>query len=187
MEKIEEETKIEKPKFLYHGSPHGDIEELEPRVSPGSGEKYGALIYASPDLAAASIFMAKVNGSWSATRLSSETYDILCIIISEPRDEFIKNDKGGHIYVLPSDTFEIDLGRGLKDKEWASKEKVKPIKKIEYASALDTIIENGVQVYFVDKETYEKLVKVHGYDKEAILMGLESENQRRGVNIKKLP
>ena len=185
MEKAEEELKMEKPKFLYHGSPHVDIEEFEPRISPG-GEKYGALVYASPDLAAASIFMLKTDRSWSASRFSfTGRYDVLCAIITEPREDFIKHDVGGHIYVLPSDTFETDPNRGLKEKEWASKVKVKPVQKLEFKSALDAVIENGVQVYFVDSEIYEKMESSKDHGQE-ILKNLESENQKRGVNIKKL-
>jgi len=45
------------------------------------------------------------------------------------------------------------------------------------------MIENGVQVYFVDGETHRKIraSKDHGL---SIYRELESENQKRGVNIK---
>ena len=169
----------EKPPFLYHGSLHGEIEEFEPRVSKGSGEKYGELIYASPDLATASIFMAEVKGEWSAGRLG----DISYVLIPVPRDEFIENDKGGHIYVLPSDTFSTEAGRGMGEYEWASTERVKPVKNLEYHSALDAMLENGIQVYFIDKETHKQIKesKDHGY---SILKGLNSENKQRGINVK---
>lgn len=168
----------EKPPFLYHGSPHSEIEEFEPRISKGSGEKYGALVYATQDLATASIFMfsGRVKG-WAGGRFN----DVPCVLISMSRDEFIKNDKGGYIYILPSDTFSIESGRGLGEYEWASKERVKPIKKLEYPSALDAMLENGVQVYFVDKEKYRKIEESKDY---SILKRLESENKRRGINVK---
>lgn len=49
--------------------------------------------------------------------------------------------------------------------------------KIEYPSVLDDVIDNGVQVYFVDEETYKKIeaAKDHGL---SIFGELESENQR---------
>ena len=66
--------------------------------------------------------------------------------------------------------------------EWYSKEKVKPLRQIEYASALDAMIENGVQVYFVEPETFKKIREAedHGF---SIIKNLESENQRRKTNI----
>lgn len=171
----------EKPPFLYHGSPHKGIEEFEPRISKGTGEEFGAMVYATPDLATASAFLAEVKKEWSAGRFGDTFY----VLIPFPREEFIKNDKGGHIYVLPSDTFESDPKRGLGEYEWASKTSVKPTKKIEYPSALDAMLENGVQVYFVDDNTYKQIKESndHGF---SILKNIESENQKRGTNIKSL-
>ena len=62
---------------------------------------------------------------------------------------------------------------------------MKPVKTIEYPSAIDAMIQNGVQVYFVDEETHKSIQKSedHGY---AIFSQLESENARRGVNVRKL-
>lgn len=181
MENIEKKqsSEKEKPPILYLGSSHGEVEEFEPKVSKGSGEKYGALVYASSDLATASIFMARVEGEWSAGRFGDVPY----VLIPMSRDEFIKNDRGGHIYVLLSGTFNTEAGRGLGEYEWASKEKVKPVQKLEYLSALDAMLENGIQVYFVDKEIYQKIKESedHGY---SILKKLESENKRRNMNVK---
>jgi len=171
----------EKPPFLYHGSPHRDIEEFEPRISKGTGEECGAMVYATPDLATASAFLTEIEKEWSAGRLDDTFYTIIPL----SREEFIKNDKGGYIYVLPSVTFESDPKRGLGEYEWASKEKVKPLKKIEYASALDAMLENGVQIYFIDDKTFRQIKESNDHGL-SILRNLESENQRRGINIKLL-
>ena len=66
--------------------------------------------------------------------------------------------------------------------EWISRQSIKPTEKVVYESALDAMIDNGVQVYFVDKETFEKIKESedHGV---GIIKTLESENQKRGVNI----
>ena len=171
----------EKPPFLYHGSPHKGVEEFEPRISQGTGEEFGAMVYATPDLATASAFLAEVKKEWSAGRFGDAFY----VLIPYSREEFIKNDKGGHIYVLPSDTFKSDHERGLGKYEWVSKEKVKPTKKIEEPSALDAMLENGVQVYFVDDNIYKQIKESNDHGL-SILKNLESENQRRGVNVKPL-
>jgi hypothetical protein len=101
MTKNKKLSQKEKPPFLYHGSPRGEIEEFEPSVSGGSGEKYGALVCAAPDLATAIIFMVRVKGGWSAGRF----FDVPYVLLPVSRDEFIEDDAGGYIYILPSDTF----------------------------------------------------------------------------------
>lgn len=171
--------KKEKPPFLYHGSPNGEIEEFEPKISGGSGERYGALVYAAPDIATASIFMANIKGNWSAGRFSGVPY----ALIPMPWDKFIKNDAGGFIYVLPSDTFNFERGRGMGEYEWASKDKVVPIRKIQYPSALEAMLENGAHVYFVGQDTFRGIKKSedHGL---WILRQSQSENQKRGINAK---
>ena len=169
----------EKPPFLYHGSTYRELEELKPQGRMHRTEE-GELLYATPDLAIASVFL--VEGAHYGCGKFGDT--VYAWIIAN-RDEFIRNDKGGHIYVLPSDSFKINQGRGLGNYEYVSKEPVAPIKTIEYPSAVDAMIENGVQVYFIDQDTYEKIQasKDHGW---SIYSKLESENQRRGINIKLL-
>ena len=182
MEDIEQKEGIptkEKPPLLYHGSAHKELKELQPQGKSHRAEE-GELLYATPDLAIASIFL--VSGAhYGCGKFGEVPY---AWIIAD-RDEFISNDKGGHIYVLPSDSFEINQGRGLGNEEYASKEPITPIKTIEYPSAIDAMIENGVQVYFIDQKTYEKIQasKDHG---QSIYSKLKSENQKREVNVRPL-
>ncbi len=168
----------EKPPFLYHGSPHKDIEAVEPRKEKHRDPEEGELVFATQDLAIATIFMTKDS------RGSGAFGEVPYVYIIGPRERFIENDNGGHIYVLPSDTFACDPNnKGLGVYEWTSKEKVKPVRKIEYPSTLNAMLENGVQVYFIDEETRRKIEasKDHGL---SIYRELESENQRRGINIR---
>jgi hypothetical protein len=170
---------MEKPPKLYHGSPNKNIELFEPRVSHGTGGADGKMVYASPDLAISSIFMAKVEGRWSAGKFGNIPY----ALITAPREQFIEDDNGGVIYVLPSDTFDTDPQRGLGNAEWASPVPVAPSEQIEYQSALDAMIENGIQVYFVTPEKHAELKELPDKGR-AYLSSLESENQRRRVNIR---
>jgi hypothetical protein len=170
----------EKPPVLYHGSTHKGLEELTPQRKSWRDEKEGPRIFATQELSLATIFMAP-------SAFSSGFFDdIPYAIIPYSREDFIAQDKGGHVYVLPSDTFISDPTVGLGTYEWTSSENVKPIKVIEYPSVLDAIIENGVQVYFVDESMRASIDNApdHGL---SILRGLESENMRRGVNVKVLP
>ena len=87
-----------KPAILYHGSPHGEIEELGPRRESMRDPEEGPVLFATQDLAVATVFMFK-SKHWG----SGQFGDIPYAWIVETREEFIKKDKGGHIYVLPSD------------------------------------------------------------------------------------
>ena len=173
------ENNIEKPAILYHGSPHSDIEELEPRSKSHRDPKEGPLVFASPDLATASIFL--LDGVSESGFFNNVPY----AIIVGPREEFVKKDHGGHIYVLPGDTFINDPNKGLGKYEWTSKEKVKPKEVIEYKSSLDATIENGIQVYFISETIYDDIQNSEDHGLK-ILSDLESENQRRGMNVKKI-
>ncbi len=181
MEKLKSHESQEKPKFLYHSSPNRSIEVFEPRVSGGSGEKYGAKVYATPDKALASIFLCNVEKPWSAGVYGG---GVLVAKIPYTREEFIARDTGGTMYTLPSDAFELNEDE-LGGAEWTSDESVTPTEKEEYHSALEAMIENGVQVYFVDNENM-KLMKEAGDGGVEILQTMQSENQRRGVNVKSL-
>jgi len=167
----------EKPSFLYHGSRHKDIEELEPRDESVRDLNEGPVVFATQELALATIFMVREVVE------SGRFNDIPYAVIIGSRESFVENDKGGHIYILPVDTFGSDSKKGLGGYEWTSREKVKPSQKIEYSSRLDAMIENGVQVYFVDEVTCQK-IKISKDDVLSILQNMESENQKRGINFR---
>lgn len=70
----------EKPPFLYHGSAHRDIEELEPRANSYRDLEEGNVVFATPDLAMATIFMTKES------RGSGVFGDIPYIYIIKPKN-----------------------------------------------------------------------------------------------------
>jgi hypothetical protein len=174
MENPEKTTYPEKPKFLYHGSPRGGIEEFLPRVSPGSGEAYGAQVYASDSLTVASMFTFSPGRAWSAGLHG----DIAFALFPMSREEFIEKDKGGYIYKFDSETFSTEEGRGMTDNEWASSVPVKPLEVIKVDSALENMIRNGVQVYFVDPKIYDAAI-LAGKNTWEIVKDLEPENKRK--------
>lgn len=170
--------KKEKPEFFYHGSPH-IIEELEPRTKPHREKEEGNLVFATSEIADAVMFLYKtaLTGHFLV-----DGKKVAYAVIVEDREEFLKKDKGGHIHILPGDTFEPSPHKGMSN-EWVSKEGVKPSEVLEYDSALNTMLEFSVQVYFVDEATLQQIrtAKDHGY---SIFQKLQSENQRRGINVK---
>ena len=110
---------------------------------------------------------------------------VLPVSYTHLRERFEREDHGGVIYELPSDTFVHEIRGGAKD-EWTSRVSVKPTGKTEYKSALEAMLEHGVQVYFVDKSIFVKInnSKDNGM---ATLRTLDSENSVKNVNIKELP
>jgi len=177
----EKSPEKEKPPLLYHGSPH-KVEELEPRTKPHREKEGAKFVYATSEISDASMFMAKRLGLGLTGHFIVEEEKVAYAIIVWNREEFLKKDKGGHIHILPSDKFEPSSYEGMSN-EWVSKEDIKPIKTLEYDSALDAMLENEVQVYFVDEDLYQQIRRAedHGY---SILKSLESENKRRSINIK---
>ncbi|MFS8159413.1 MAG: hypothetical protein ACMG6E_04210 [Candidatus Roizmanbacteria bacterium] len=141
----------------------------------------GPVVFATDNEIEASKFIVPSDDSWSQL---SRFNDIHVAIYSD-RSRFFRNDKGGAIYTLPSDTFSIDQKFSGSSKEWTSKENVKPIEKIEYASGFKCMLTKGVQVYFVSEEILKEIQKAedHGY---SLIKKLTSENTKLNKKVKKL-
>ena len=175
LEKIKEQ---ERPPVLYHGSISPDLEEVEPRRTRWRDKNEGPRVFATPDKRLATIFAGKNERVVRSGKFNDTPY----AVIIGSAEEFMKEDVGGHIYTLSTDGFEYDPQKGLGENEWTCQSKVKPLDKTRLDSALDAMIDEGVQVYFVDEETNLAIGKSkdHGY---SILKSIRSENQRRGKNV----
>jgi len=171
-----------KPKILYHASSNRNIKEFEPRAESVRDPNEGPVVFATPNKADATKFLVSTSDEWTALG----AFGGVSFAIISDKKRFEKADKGGAIYSLPSDTFDFDPEKGTGDKEWTSREKVKPLSKEEYESGLEAMIDHGIQVFFVDKETSEKIQKSNDHGNK-IIRGLESENKKRGENFTKIP
>lgn len=171
----------EKPSVLYHASSRSDIEEFEPRAEKTRDPNEGPVVFASPDKASVTRFLVPTNDSW--TQISS-FHKVHTIIISDEA-RFRALDKGGTVYALSSDTFNLTDEKHHPD-EWTSRKAVRPKEKIEYPSALEAMLDQSVQVFFVNAEILKKIRESqdHGL---SILRTLQSENQKRGKNHISLP
>ncbi|MEK7462833.1 MAG: hypothetical protein AAB621_00495 [Patescibacteria group bacterium] len=173
----------EKPPFLYHGSPN-NLEIIKPSQKHIRDESEGLLVFGTPDKAFASMFLSpRTDESWSTKgRLNNVYY-----IVIDDEKRFRESDKGGVICQFSNNKFTCDKTKGMKDLEWTSKEEVKPSNITEHKSSLDTMMDNGVQVYFVDKEILIDLknaIRNNSDHGRSILVGLQSENQKQNKNIK---
>jgi hypothetical protein len=165
----------EKPKTLYIGTQTKGIKEITPKEGNYRDKNEGAVIFSTPDKALASIFMMpNHNDSWTKIGYYGK---ILTVVICMDRDEYIKNDRGGSVYEVSSDSFDYNSNMGMGDKEWTSSEPVKPIGEIDYTSSLDAMIDNGVLIYFVDKKTFDEIWDADDYGKE-IVFGLTLKTAR---------
>ena len=145
--------KPEKPRVLFHASRNQNIGIFEPRAEKTRDENEGPRVFGTPSRAMASIFLVESDDSW----VQSGAVDDLPYIIISDEKRFRSLDTGGVIYSLPSDTFENDPEKGLRDLEWTSKEPVVPAEREIVPSALADMIKQGVKVFFVDKETWNQI------------------------------
>ena len=169
-----------KPKVLFHGSPNKEIKVFEPRETKTSKNfPDGPLVFASTSIQFASCFMIEWNDSWC----HQIRFDLgPTTLVLKDKERFLKADKGGAIYVLPSNNFYTRF-YGWDTPEWGSKKEVKPLHKIEFDSAYKAMMELGVQIFFVDEKLFNKIKEPGRID---ILMKLEqdgkSANKQQDIN-----
>ena len=165
---------MQKPEVLYHASPFNDLSELEPRFQSRPKDfNEGPVVFASSSKEYASFFLVPTTDLWTSSGTIGNVFYFLC----GDKKKFMSLDHGGTMYTLPIEGFK--LYRGF---EWYSTEPVKPIKKIKVKSGLETMIKNGVQVYFVSGKKFKMLRE--GADHLTILEGVKSENENRGLPVR---
>lgn len=145
-------SQVAKPRFLYHASPNRNITLFEPRADSIRDPAEGPVVFATPDKTYASMFLVPTNDSWTSKgRWNGGYYEV----ISDAK-RYHDLDKGGAIYTLPADTFSCDLAKSLGDKEWVSRQPVKPVAKVVFASGLEAMCAHGVKVVFVTPAVFTR-------------------------------
>ncbi len=171
-----------KPTVLYHASSNRNIEILEPRAETVRDENEGPVVFASSDKANVTKFLVPTDDSWTRKMRFGDTH----VHVIRDRKRYEELDKGGAIYHLSPDGFSLDQTKVGGKNEWTSNTSVTPTEKEEYESGLEAQLDNGVQVYFVDEETFNRITQSedHGV---AIIKGLVSENKLKNINPKEIP
>lgn len=166
----------EHPGALYHGSERRIEGALQPILQATTADHIHsrATVFATERIDLAALFMSP------ATHLSSIGFenDIAYICIWGSRKDF--EDRGGYLYELPAESFE-KVG---KEYEYQSFQSVLPITATFFDSAIDGMMNCGVQVYFINDETIFDKIVINKEHRAPILRGLISENQRNSINIK---
>ncbi len=163
------ETEVKKPEVLYHASHNAHIMEFEPRNEKMRSPLDGPAVFATPDKAYAACFLVATNDSW--VKIGRWTHDSVpgpwrCVISN--RDRFTQADQGGAIYSLPSTTFAFHADRNMGDIEWTSPVPVTPAKTEHYESGLIAMQSLGVEVYFVDDQTFQAINMAADHGEEII-------------------
>src|SRR3989344_8337198 len=158
------------PPFLYHGSPTGGLAALNPERRSGRRADEGPVVFATADLPFATMFMSpRRHDDW--TRKGAHN-GVWFEVVSD-RARFLTEDTGGVVYKLSGSGFYQPEGYGMRT-EWVSKEPAPVLEELHFPSSLRAMVEHGVQVYFVDAETFARIDASddHGY---AIMQMLEPE------------
>lgn len=162
------DTWIPKPKQLFHASAQGTITEFEPRAGRKRNVDDPPQIFATPSEVVATMMLAPGDDrtATSGTYDSGRTW--VFAFLDTP--EFRQADKGGYIYTLPSETFDVDPEQGIGLFEWTSRLRVRPVGEPKYySSSLQAMVDHGVKVYPLDLPTFEQLQKEDPKHHSAIL------------------
>ncbi len=146
---------MSKPKYLYHASDNKGVDVFKPKNKTVRDKSEGKVVFASPSKTYASMFIVPARDSWATNGRFGNRF---WIVVSDKKG-YLKNDRGGAIYSLPADKFNYSPNKGTSYLEWTSKEPVKPIDKEVYDSGLEAMMNLGVEVYFVDKNTFKDFKK----------------------------
>jgi hypothetical protein len=175
---------------LFHASSNRDLSILEPRNESVRDPEEGPVVFATPDPAYASCFIVNTDDSWTNISQWSNNPDKQgpWVVVVADRNRFLEADRGGVLYELPNETFVTDPDKGTGSSEWVSNVAVVPIpgKSVLYESGLEAMLEHGVQVFFSDVETFNRIKESddHGL---SVVLDMESkhlsENQRLERNV----
>lgn len=179
------EQQHEKPQKLYRGMRERNKEFFDPQENVAKRDLHeDALVFATPDKACATMFLVpEASDSWTL----KGCYDGVWVHVISDEKLYRELDSGGSVYEITDvDDFYCDREKGMKESEWTSQKRVAPSTSEEYDNSVDAMMDNGVQVYFVDENTFLAIATAD--DKGAhILSTLQSENQKTGKNVIHIP
>jgi len=162
--------------YFYHASPVRNLISLQPQAKTRPYDfDGGPVVWATPSLPFATEFIVACDDSLT----KGGAYGEICYLIIGDRIKYESLDIGGMVYVLSPENFKHFRGH-----EWYSFSPVLPIRKIEYNSGVQAMIENGVQVFFPQPEIFDQIKA--GADHLDIIRKLVSENQKLGINYNKI-
>jgi hypothetical protein len=167
-----------RPEVLYRGTPNKGVSQFVPKEKIGSGSSERLVVSAAPDRTVATKFVVPVENQNVVMGSFGDVHYYVC----NNEQAFREMDEGGAIYTLRPDDFEFNPNIGI----WTSPKPVVSTSEEDVLSGLDAMIEAGVQVFFVDQETFKR-IKESSDQRLEILRNLVSENMKQNKNVRQLP
>lgn len=140
--------------ILYHASTRKNLTVLRPQRTLSHDKYIGDYVFATKSSLLAHMYL--VPKGIAILMDSSEDHPNIVMCISE--SEFLKRDHGGAVFELSSASFAPSPQQEINDYEMVSTIPVKPLKKTVYAKTRDALLALGIQIRFVDKDTFKKLI-----------------------------
>jgi len=153
-------------RVLYHASPDKNLIVIRPQKTLSRNIYIGDYVFATSDIKLAAMYLATKG---NATLMNIEAEIPYIVICNNPKD-YIKKDRGGAIYTLPSTTFKKTPQAGLEKSELVSRVAVKPIDRKVYKLSIDVMKKMGIVIYFVHKDTFDNLVQAKDENKILTLL-----------------
>lgn len=141
---------------LYHSSPIKGLKVIQPQRTICNDEYTCDFVFATKYKKLALMYMLP-KGVYILMNInySSKPYVLIC----GREEDVIKLDKGGSLYTFSDKGFIKTPQEKLDDYEMVSEQPVMPIKEIVYDKTIDVLMKIGVSIYFVNKKTFDLLMR----------------------------
>lgn len=139
---------------LYHASPVKNLKLLKPQRTLSNDKYIGDFVFATRHKKLALMYMLPKGFPLLMNIESSKPY----VVLSGNEKNIIKNDKGGALYIMPSNSFHKTPQARLSDYEMVSKEPVVPLAMTVYESVIKVLNEEDIDIYFVDSKIFDVLI-----------------------------
>jgi len=80
------------------------------------------------------------------------------VVLSGNAQDIIKKDIGGALYELSAESFHKTPQSALANYEMVSKKPVIPLNETDYENVIRVLNKEGIAIYFVDTNTFDKLI-----------------------------
>lgn len=138
---------------LFHASTSKDLQVLKPRRTLSKDTYIGDYVFATTSKKLAAMYLVTKNVPILMNYRSAEP----SIMIVADSKEYAKNDVGGAIYSVASDTFKKSPQTELGNSEFVSSVEVVPISKEIYNTSVEAMTSMDITINFISKERFNEL------------------------------
>ncbi len=139
---------------LYHASPIKNLKVIKPQRTISHDKYIGNFVFATKYKKLALMYLLPKGFPTLMNVRSKNPYVVICASV----EEILKRDKGGTLYLLPGNLFSQSPQKELNEYEMVSKEAVVPLSEDDYESVTQKLISENISIYFVDSDTFNKLI-----------------------------